>query len=233
MEKINRHFRLLVVVAVLCLCSCTKYNYIDTGLAIGDHNCSMWEYLGSDKYNWDSTRIMIEHAGLRDVFEGNSEYGQITFFGITNKSIMLYMFYHNDELDELKKKGEQVDADRYWNRVKDIPSEVCRKMLMQLIIPRRLLMADIPSGNLVTETTGVASDKEIGGKVFQTLGGGELFLYTFRESYKGIAEKGENRIYMVSHSMEKRTSHPVASCNIKTLNGVVHSLEDDFLLTDI
>lgn len=52
--------------------SCTKENFIDTGLANGDHDCSMLEYMRGDHYNWDSTVVMIEHAGLTDLFEGKT-----------------------------------------------------------------------------------------------------------------------------------------------------------------
>ena len=233
MEKIGFIFRIGVILAIMGCYACTDYNYYDSGLANGKLDCSMWEYLKSDHRNWDSTVVMIEHAGLKDIFEGNSVYGQITFFGITSKSILLYMLYHNDELDQLKESGEEVDDSEYWRRVTDIPADVCRQMLLQLIVPKRLMMADIPRGNFVTTSEGLASDNEIGGAMYKTLRNGELFLYTFQEDYKNIAGKGEIRIYMVSRTKALPVKNAVASCNIETLNGVVHSLEYDFLLTDI
>ena len=57
------------------------------GLSYGIHDCSMWEYLHTQPYDWDSTIIMIEHAGLKELFEGQGEHEQITFFGVTNLSI--------------------------------------------------------------------------------------------------------------------------------------------------
>lgn len=30
--------------------SCTKYNYIDGGIANGVHDCTMWEYFHTDRY---------------------------------------------------------------------------------------------------------------------------------------------------------------------------------------
>lgn len=233
MEKIRIMIRIWVVVAALGCCSCTDFNYIDSGLADGRHDCSMWEYLQSDSRNWDSTVVMIEHAGLKEVFEGNSLYGQITFFGITSKSILLYILYHNDELDQLKAAGEDVDDSEYWHRVTDIPAATCRRMLLQLIVPKRLMLADIPRGNFVTTSEGLAASSEIGGGMYKTLGEWEIFLYTFQEDYKNIAGKGETRIYMVTRLNSTPVKNPVASCNIETQNGVVHSLEYDFLLSDI
>ena len=60
----------LILLTTLCMCSCTKYNYVDGGTANGIHNCSMWEYFESHLTDWDSTMIMIEHAGLKTHFEG-------------------------------------------------------------------------------------------------------------------------------------------------------------------
>lgn len=64
-----------IAVAALTLTGvgCTDYNLVDTGVANGDHQTTMWDYLKLDSYNWDSTRVMIDHANLRAVFEGTSE----------------------------------------------------------------------------------------------------------------------------------------------------------------
>ena len=91
MERINQIAKGMVVVMIVAFCSCTKYNYIDGGIANGVHDCTMWEYFHTDSYNWDSTIIMIEHAGLKSLFDGTGEYEQITFFGLTNLSILRYM----------------------------------------------------------------------------------------------------------------------------------------------
>lgn len=44
--------------------------YVDTGLANGKHDCTVWEYLHSQPDDWDSTIIMIEHAGMKEYFDG-------------------------------------------------------------------------------------------------------------------------------------------------------------------
>ena len=43
----------LILLTTLCMCSCTKYNYVDGGTANGIHNCSMWEYFESHLTDWD------------------------------------------------------------------------------------------------------------------------------------------------------------------------------------
>ena len=37
---------------MLALGSCTKWNYHDGGLSYGIHDCSMWEYLHTQPYDW-------------------------------------------------------------------------------------------------------------------------------------------------------------------------------------
>ena len=113
MERINQIAKGMVVMMIVVFCSCTKYNYIDGGIANGVHDCTMWEYFHTDSYNWDSTIIMIEHAGLKSLFDGTGEYEQITFFGLTNLSILRYMMINNDGLEE-------TDP-HYMHRVTDIP----------------------------------------------------------------------------------------------------------------
>ena len=69
----------IALLAFISLCSCTKYNYIDGGVASGVHDCSMWEYFEQQTVDWDSTRIMIEHAGMKSIFDGSGQYKDITF----------------------------------------------------------------------------------------------------------------------------------------------------------
>lgn len=106
---------------VLALGSCTKWNYHDGGLSDGVHDCSMWEYFHTQPHDWDSTMIMIEHAGLKELFEGRGEHEQITFFGVTNLSILNYMLQNG------------------YKRVIDIPVEDCKNILCKLIVPKRLM----------------------------------------------------------------------------------------------
>lgn len=45
--------------------------------------CSLWEYLQSDHYNFDSIVVAVRHAGLETLFEK----ADFTFFAITNHSV--------------------------------------------------------------------------------------------------------------------------------------------------
>lgn len=225
--KINKLLRGIVFLGMIGVCSCTKYNYIDGGLANGIHDCSMWEYFKTDRYNWDSTMIMIEHAGLKPLFEGTGEYKQITFFGITNHTILRYMLDHNRQLDDDKQTGAEVDDSEYWHRVTDIPAPICGSLLKSLIVTKRLMLEDVPDGNRKL-TDDKRDYEEIDGIVVSTMAS-ELFLWVVRGNYGGVELAG-----YASLNMSKRLSTAenwiVGSTDIQTNNGVVQAMGYEFLL---
>ena len=75
-----------------------------------DHNyginepidCSLWEYLQSDHYNFDSIVVAVRHAGLETLFEK----ADFTFFAITNHSVNQFLFKTVDDME--KQKHQQV-----------------------------------------------------------------------------------------------------------------------------
>jgi len=199
MAKI-KYLPLLLLLAALS--ACTKWNYIDGGLSYGVHDCSMWDYLKKQPADWDSTRIMIEHAGLKDLFEGKGEYGQITFLGVTNRTIEIYLLQHG------------------LKRVTDLSPEFCRELLSKLIIPQRLMLGDVPRGERIA-----SSGQEVNGLRTETLGGG-IFLWTHQQPYMEIEEAGEVALYFrIDGSSENLR---VYSTDIQTENGVVQALGYDF-----
>lgn len=202
-----------VVASTLCLStSCTKYNFVDTGKAIGYHDCSMWEYFQQDPYNWDSLVVMSERAGLQQVFMGTSTYGtNLTVFGITNHSIRRYL---------LEKGYEQIA---------DIPVEDCRNFILSSIIDGNnvIQLDDFTAGTASTDPNTVIGQ---GGKMYTMLSGKQLWIYTYRESYGGVPQAGPKKIYIASEVAWKTSE--VASSNIMTQTGVVHALSYNFNLTD-
>lgn len=209
-----------VIVMVVLFCSCTKYNYIDGGIAYGVHDCTMWEYFHTDSYDWDSTIIMIEHAGLKSLFDGTGEYKQITFFGLTNHSIRRYMLEHNLELEE-------SDPD-YYHRVTDIPVEKCRDVLEKLVAPKRYMLDDIPRGNRIQV---VADYVENEGMICPCIRG-ELFLWTYRDKFNNIDDTGVVELYVAGRNQQGSRNEQVASTDIQTTNGVVQALSYDFRFTN-
>ena len=150
---------------------CGNDFYHDSGLADGKHDCTVWEYLQTDHYNWDSVIVMIEHAGLKDVFDGtNPEFKQITFFAPTNLSVNQFLF---------KTTGET--GDMVYSSVKDVPVELCRKMLLAHVLNRRMMKEDFDY-----EVKGTLT----GGTMVTTIGGVELRVYRTRTPYNGIPDIG-------------------------------------------
>ncbi len=216
----------LILLTTFCMCSCTKYNYVDGGTANGIHDCSMWEYFESHPTDWDSTMIMIEYAGLKSIFEGKGGYDQISFFGVTSLSIVHFILDHNQELDDLKDYyDEEVDESEYWYRVTDIPAETCARILKDLIITKRLMLEEVPEGY---RTQKGLTNEESGGMVVPTLGR-SLFIWTYWEDYGGVEKAGAHQLWIAKQG-NGNTDWRVASTNIQTNNGVVHALGYDLQL---
>lgn len=109
---------------------------------------------------------MIEHAGLKSLFDGTGEYKDITFFGLTSLSIRRYLLENG------------------YERVTDIPEGKCMDILQKLIVPKRLMLGDVPRGNRLNR--GGATFTEYDGMRCPALRG-ELFLWTFLGVIKGSA----------------------------------------------
>lgn len=211
MKKIFFFIAIAVLMAAMSV-SCTDYDQIDTGTANGKHDCSMWDYFGSDPYNWDSLRVMATYAGLDNIYKGTSEYGtKLTVFGITNHSIRRYLLNNG------------------YTSVKDMPVEDCKRIILSTIMSgnSQLMLDDFVPGTASSDPNTVIG---AGGQMYKMLSGEELWIYTFREPYGGVQQAGPKKIYIVSQESQRTTE--VASCNIETLTGVVHALSYNFNLND-
>lgn len=226
MEKINHTLKITLLLVVLGFCSCTNYHYHDGGLANGKFEGSLWEYLHSRSYDWDSTVIMIEHAGMKDYFDGTL-YGEVTFFGVTNQSIARYILDHDSDTAVIR-KGEQ------WNEVRGMDAAECAHMLKQLIIPnQRMMMEDFPRGRW---DQAIGENNSIyyiatGGKEIECVEG-KLFCWTYQDDYNQVPEKGAVHLHFIPVG-QVYAGEQIASSNIETDNGVVHSLSYDFRLDRI
>lgn len=193
----------IFIIILLLLCSCTKENYIDTGISNGKHDCTMYDYFKKDSYNWDSTVLVIKRADLMHVFDGSdSKYRNITFFGPVNHSIRRYI---------LEKK---------YKCVNDIPVETCRELMMRHVAIKKYMKEDIAFS--VPDITGVIN----GGTLIECEGGNTLHAYNLQDSYGGVA--GAGPVFLRLYSVDKKATVPMASPNIETTTGVVHALNGSF-----
>lgn len=197
----------------MAFCSCTKDNYIDSGLSDLTNDCTIWEYMLSDPENWDSTVMVIRHAGLVDVFDGsNSEYAEgITFFGFTNLSIWKF----------LKDSG--------YESIEDIPVELCRKMILGYIVKGKKIQQSFDY-----EIKGEVKEGEPlikGGTDIQALSGITLRIYRIQNPYGELPTGGAEKLGIYALANEEIAL--VASCNIQMTNGIVHSLKYSHTWTEL
>lgn len=208
MKKIKK---ILFVFATLFLgMSCTDYNVVKTGLADGNHKTTMWEYFKTDSYNWALLMEMAKHAELENIFNGTSSYGKdITFLGITSHSIRRYLYENS------------------YEKVTDIPKEDCKRFILSSILDKRITLDEFVEGKPSADPSKLIGE---GGKIYTTLSGRKLWIYTYKDVYEGVPGAGPKRIYIVS--LETQLKSEVASSNIMTQTGVVHSLVYNFTIND-
>ena len=171
-----------------------------------DHNyginepidCSLWEYLQSDHYNFDSIVVAVRHAGLETLFEK----ADFTFFAITNHSVNQFLFKTVDD-----------NGERLYQCVGDIPVELCRRMILSYIGPEKFVSTDCDF-----EIKGELK----GGKMVETLAGNHLRCFRRTSDYDGAADKGPESFYI--HDQETDRIIYVNGKNFVTTNGVIHRL---------
>lgn len=197
---------IVFVVLFVSVISCqTKWNFENTGFVDGHFDGTMYEYLQSNHYDWDSTVLLIERAGLEDLFNGNDpEYKEITFLGPTNHSIRKWM--RNNGVKSLN----------------TIEPEKCKEMILRHVIKGKYMRKDIPAGKRGEN----AQQQGEGGQVYTSVGGAKLWLFTFQEEYSGVIGTGAVNIYLFS--LDKLANIDIASSDIEPNNGVVHSLSYEF-----
>ncbi|MDY4043497.1 MAG: hypothetical protein SOY65_06775 [Marinifilaceae bacterium] len=187
---------ILVIINILSCLACAD-NYIDTGISNGKHDCSMYDYFLTDSYNWDSTRLVIERAGLKYMFDGTDEaYKNITFFGPTNHSIRAWML-NND-----------------YKQVADIPADICADFIKKYVYKEAKMMRK----DFEFEIKGTNE----GGTKLIKLDGGEIRVYRRSTDWGSAVGAGPEELYVQSYAFGVTVR--VASADIETLTGIVHSL---------
>lgn len=198
--------------------ACTRQDVINTGLSSPYHDCNMMDYLRSDKYNWELTVQMIEHAGLTDLFEGKVDtLPQITFWGISSYSIQRFIFDSRDN----------DTPGNVYAKVTDIPVPLCREFLLKHVAKGKLLKADIAYKNKEYEINEPGQD---GGTWITCLAGNRFIAYREGSAYEGVPDAGAVSLKCWSPAYGKI---PMSSPDIQPTNGVVHALNYSYRLGHI
>ncbi len=191
------------------LTSCdTKQDVWDTGTSSPYHDCSIMEYLRGDKYNWELTVELIEHAGLTDLFEGQVDtLPEITFWGFPSYSVLRYLYDCNLE------------------NVSEINKDKAREIVLMHVMKGKVLQEDVA---LRDENYYIYDEEQTGGTELFTVSGIRLKAYVEIDDYMFVPDGGASHLYL--YSFTAKSMIPLASPNIQPQNGVVHALNYNYVL---
>lgn len=176
------------------------------------HDCSVWEYLKSDTENWELQTRLIERAGLVPLFDGTDpQHREITFFGLTNLSIMGFL---------LKTTGD--NGERLYQDIADIPVELCRTFVLSYVIDGKKEREDFND-----EIPGTLT----GGTELPNLNGKTLRIYQTRSDYYGVPDAGPRGLFI--HALESGYIARIVTSDIETRNGFVHALSTTFQIVEL
>lgn len=197
-------------IGIMCLACTTKQEIIDGGICSPYFDGSVMEYLRSNTEQWGYTVQMIERAGLTDLFEGGVDsVRQMTFFAPPSFAVYRYLM-------DCKYDGT---SDQRFERIEDMPVELCRELILKHVVIGKYLKADIGFRNM---EYGIYAPEQNGGTAFTCIGGNRVIAYLERNSYKGVPEAGAVEMFLYSYTVGKMI--PMATPDIQPRNGVVHAL---------
>lgn len=208
---------IIALLIAFTLVSCgTKYNFVDTGKSNPHFKGDMYEYLESNSYDWDSVRLMINRADLRDVFR----YDDITFLGLTNHSIRKWLI----------PGGTGHDTFGY-TRIDDIPVERCRAIVLSMVLEGKMLREEIERVEYDEKKNRVGGGRKLTSRL-----GNRIWLWTTQSPWMGVEGMGPIVLNMSALRSDNKTefsTSQIASSDIQPTNGVVHALPYSYNLDDI
>lgn len=210
MERIYKVLVSMVVIGTLVSCN-TQQDVWDTGISSPYHDCTIMEYLQGDSYNWALTVELIERAGLTDLFEGRVDtLPEITFWGFPSYSVKRYLL------------------DNGLISVKEMEESECRELVLKHVVKGKVLKKDVAFRD---KDYYIYDQEQTGGTELITLGESLLKAYIDKTKYSGVPESGAEVLYLYSFSA--KTMVPLACPDIQPINGVVHSLNYNYVLGKI
>ena len=220
-----------IMIYILCFASLfmacgTERDWTDTGIASPYHDCSIMDYLREDTMNWQLTVVLIEEAGLEDLFEGkNPDYEEITFFAPPSFSILRYIW------DEKKEAGEALTPEELADPrllIRAHGQEWCKKMVMRHVLKGKHLKESFAFRN---KEYAVTDPKQDGCTDVICEDGNMLRVYRESSDYGGVPDAGPVTMYIYSYDAMMKV--PLACPDIQPLNGVVHALNYNYLFGNI
>ena len=109
--------------------------------------------------------------------------------------------------------------------IDEISVEECRRIVLSHVIPNEnLLLENFVRGAKSTNGKAIGT----GGKIYTMASGTKLWMYTFASTFGGVSGAGPLTLHVVSPTTQ--IERVIASHNIRTKTGTVHSLQNNFTL---
>ena len=216
----------LILGCVLCFSCSTKYNYIDTGTAVGYYDGTMLEYFRHDTWhNWDSIAKVIDRCSpeLKSLFESTD--ANIPFFGPKNISFEKFFFWAEHEGSDVTNYNKN-----YYRSIDEFPRDFCDQIVKtHLYTGGKVMRDDVP--RLERDEEGVADG---GGMVLSMMYGNKIWIWSLRNAFAGVEETAdvELRAAAVEEDGKTITNNlgTIATTNLENQSGVVHALGDQYFL---
>lgn len=200
---------IIAVLLTICFSGCKKY-YFDSGVHDPKFNGSSVQYMAEKKPFFDSTLMVIELAGMKNVIENE----EVTFFAppggcITRAVIGLNRRLHFNGKDTVKKLDQ-------------IKPEVWKNLLSNYIFKGKNLLKDYPQRDTISYVAYPGHNyTSYSGRIMNI---GVIFSDAGGVQYAGYRQLFLSYIPDLSNPQIALRNIPVATSDIQTNNGVIHVL---------
>ncbi|MEI5985346.1 hypothetical protein VJ786_10580 [Sphingobacterium sp. PU5-4] len=199
----------LAVVMLICFTGCKKY-YFDSGIHDPKFNGSSIKYLESKLDFFDSTLMVIDLAGMKNVIENE----EVTFFAPPSGCITRAVLGLNRQL--------QFNGKDTVKELSQIKPQVWKNMLSNYIFKGKNLLKDYPQRDTVSYLA-------YPGQNYTSYGGRIMNIGVIYNDAGGVQYAGYRQLFLayipdLSNPMVSLRNIPIATSDIQTNNGVIHVL---------
>ncbi|WP_099366008.1 fasciclin domain-containing protein [Sphingobacterium sp. 1.A.4] len=199
----------LAVVMLICFTGCKKY-YFDSGIHDPKFNGSSIKYLESKLDFFDSTLMVIDLAGIKNVIENE----EVTFFAPPSGCITRAVLGLNRQL--------QFNGKDTVKELSQIKPQVWKNMLSNYIFKGKNLLKDYPQRDTVSYLA-------YPGQNYTSYGGRIMNIGVIYNDAGGVQYAGYRQLFLayipdLSNPMVSLRNIPIATSDIQTNNGVIHVL---------
>ncbi|MBD1430566.1 MULTISPECIES: fasciclin domain-containing protein [Sphingobacterium] len=199
----------LAVVMLICFTGCKKY-YFDSGIHDPKFNGSSIKYLESKLDFFDSTLMVIDLAGMKNVIENE----EVTFFAPPSGCITRAVLELNRQL--------QFNGKDTVKELSQIKPQVWKNMLSNYIFKGKNLLKDYPQRDTVSYLA-------YPGQNYTSYGGRIMNIGVIFNDAGGVQYAGYRQLFLayipdLSNPMVSLRNIPIATSDIQTNNGVIHVL---------